>query len=247
MPKRMLSDGVLTSARINALSSEAELMFYRLLVVCDDHGRMDARTDVLRATLFPLRVDSVKTHHVEKWLGELEATGLVQRYLVGGQPYLSFAKWADHQRLRESRGKYPPPDGSPQLAATCGESRPEVKRSEEEEKGSTTFAQVVAKLPATPVPEWSAGLLEIRNALTSLAAPPEFDDPAYWKRIDDWLGANDSGVAYLAELRKFLAWHDALPKSRRKKNMRQAFRNWLAKAEQWSHNRAQRHQFQNRR
>lgn len=112
--------------------------------------------------------------------------------------------------------------------------------------GRTTFSPAVADATAQ-VPQWSAGLLEIQNALTSLHAPPEFNDPAYWKRIDDWLGANDSGVAYLAELRKFLAWHDALPVRRRKKNLKQAFRNWLAKAEQWSENRAQRQEFQRRR
>jgi hypothetical protein len=97
------------------------------------------------------------------------------------------------------------------------------------------------QVPAVPVlVEWPPGLVSIREQLGGLSAPPEFQDPPYWQRIDDWLGPEDSGVAYMAEFKKFLAWHDALPKTRRKKNLRHAFRNWLAKAESWSEQRAQR-------
>ena len=62
---------------------------------------------------------------------------------------------------------------------------------------------------------------------------------AYWHRIDAWLGSPTSGVAYLDELAKFLAWHAAQPKPQQPKDLKRAFRNWLAKSEFWSQSRAQ--------
>ena len=132
MPKRMLSEGVLTSPTIDKLSVEGELFFYRLLVVCDDHGRMDARPQVLRAKCYPLRVDSVKSAHVEAWVDELASAGLVTRYEHDGTPYVYMTKWRKHQRLRVTKSKYPDPEEpgssiSPQVAAGSGRKRPEAR------------------------------------------------------------------------------------------------------------------------
>lgn len=97
---------------------------------------------------------------------------------------------------------------------------------------------------ASPDTPWPAELQDVLGVIRSLRAPSEFYNAGYWARIDEWLGAKDSGVAYLDELRKFLAWHEALPKTQRKRNLLRAFRNWLAKAQNWSENRAQRQAIQ---
>ena len=52
MPNRILKDSICTSPNIDALSLEAETFFYRLLVQCDDYGRMDARPAILRARCY---------------------------------------------------------------------------------------------------------------------------------------------------------------------------------------------------
>lgn len=106
MPNRLLKEGIVDSALLDALSSEAEVCFYRLLVVADDLGRFDARTAIVRSRCFPLKEQSNMSAKVEAWLTELEDKLLILRYSVGGQPYLQIAKW--DQRVR-SLGKYPEP------------------------------------------------------------------------------------------------------------------------------------------
>ena len=126
----------------------------------------------------------------------------------------------------------------------------EESRVEESTVQRTTFARSSAKLPqssAPKPPEWSANQEDTRKLLTDTSAPEEFQDPLYWKRIDDWLGGPTSGVFYFAEFRKFLAHQEAQPKSRRKKHLRRAFRNWLSKSEFWRDQRAQRQLFATRR
>lgn len=68
----------------------------------------------------------------------------------------------------------------------------------------------------------------------------QFDDADYWSAIDEWLGGDDSAVFYLDEFRAFWAWHVARPVSQRRRALKQAFRNWLAKSERWKENDAQR-------
>jgi len=108
MPNRLLKEGIVDSDRINGLSAEAEVCFYRLLVVSDDLGRMDARPAIVRARCFPLKEQSNLTAKIEIWLEELARAGLIGRYVVDARPYLVISNW--DQRVR-SNGKYPaPPD-----------------------------------------------------------------------------------------------------------------------------------------
>lgn len=114
MPNRLLKEGIVDSDRINALSAQAEVFFYRLLVVSDDYGCMDARPSILRARCFPLR-DNITTDHLAKWMNELVEQKLVVTYSADGQPYLQVLRW--EQRIR-SKGKYPQPTEE-QLNGEC--------------------------------------------------------------------------------------------------------------------------------
>jgi hypothetical protein len=109
MPNRILKESVCTSATIDSLSPEEELFFYRLLVQCDDFGRMDARPAILRARCYPLRLAAVTDGTVARWLSGLQKTGLVSVYCVDGQPYLQVSTWDKHQQVRAKRSKYPAP------------------------------------------------------------------------------------------------------------------------------------------
>jgi hypothetical protein len=104
-----LKEGIVDSALIDSLSPEAEVCFYRLVVVADDLGRFDARTAIVRSRCFPLKEQSNFSAKVETWLSELADKLLILRYRVAGQPYLQIAKW--DQRVR-SNGKYPEPSDS---------------------------------------------------------------------------------------------------------------------------------------
>lgn len=114
MPNRILKESICTSGNIEALSEGAEILFYRLLVNCDDYGLLDARLPIIRAKCFPLRLDRVTDHDVAVWLEELQAAGLVDGYTVDGLPYLHVLSWAKHQQVRTQRARYPSPaEGEP--------------------------------------------------------------------------------------------------------------------------------------
>jgi len=129
MPNRIIKESICTSENIDQLSSFQETVFYRLLVNCDDYGCFDARVKVVASRLFPLKV--IRPAEIVKALNRLAETGLIILYEAKGKPYLKVVKWADHQRVRVSKHKYPmPEDGTacgelPQVAASCGEMRPE--------------------------------------------------------------------------------------------------------------------------
>jgi hypothetical protein len=125
VPNRLLKEGIVDSGRIDSLSPEAEVCFYRLVVVADDLGRFDARTAIVRARCFPLKEQSNFSAKVETWLQELEDKFLILRYRVAGEPFLQIMKW--DQRVR-SNGKYPEPSEDDlsafreRLTASCGQS-----------------------------------------------------------------------------------------------------------------------------
>ena len=108
MPNRILKESICTSPNIERLSWFEEVVFYRLIVQCDDYGRFDGRAPLLRARLFPL-LEDLDTEDVAAAVAMLEAVGLVERYVADGQEYLQLVAWEKHQRIRNPRVKYPPP------------------------------------------------------------------------------------------------------------------------------------------
>lgn len=106
MPTRYLKPGIRDSERINALTAEAEVFYYRLIVTVDDFGRADARPAMLKAACFPVR-DSASTKKCGDWLRELSSAGLIDCYSVDGKPYLQMQKWDNQPRARDS--KFPAP------------------------------------------------------------------------------------------------------------------------------------------
>ena len=110
MPNRILKESITTSCEIDQLDPKEEVFFYRLIVICDDFGRMDARPEILRAKCFPLRVDKVKTKDIASWITKLRDVGLIHLYQVDDKQYLELVKWGKHQQRRAKHSKYPPPD-----------------------------------------------------------------------------------------------------------------------------------------
>ncbi len=105
MPNRILKESICTSDNLNELKWFDECFFYRLLVNCDDYGRMDARPPILKARLFPLK--DVTNDAMEKALNALRAAGLIDLYEVSGRPILQLRTWERHQQIRAKKSKYP--------------------------------------------------------------------------------------------------------------------------------------------
>ena len=55
MPNRILKESIKYSPEIDKLSWFEEVVFYRLIVSCDDYGNMDGRAVVLKNELFPTK------------------------------------------------------------------------------------------------------------------------------------------------------------------------------------------------
>lgn len=105
MPNRILKESICRSEEIDSLSWFQEVLFYRLIVVCDDFGRFDGRTKIIKASCFPLK--SVTEKDIDKALGKLSAAGLVRVYEIQGRPYLQLVTWSAHQTIRNQKSKYP--------------------------------------------------------------------------------------------------------------------------------------------
>lgn len=109
MPNRIIKESICTSETIEKLSWFEEVFFYRLIVNCDDFGRLTARTEILKAKLFPLRDVSGKV--IESTLKKLQSLKML--YLYHGHDdrlYLQIESWGRHQQMRTTKSKYPAPD-----------------------------------------------------------------------------------------------------------------------------------------
>lgn len=109
MPNRILKESICVSDSINDLDWFGEVLFYRLIVNCDDYGRFDGRTAVIKNRLFPLK-DSVTLKNVDSAINKLARVGLVVPYEAGGKPFLFLPTWNEHQNVRAKRSKYPEPE-----------------------------------------------------------------------------------------------------------------------------------------
>lgn len=107
MPNRILKDSIRTSDSISHLSWFEEVLFYRLIVSCDDYGRYDGRPAVIKGTCFPLNNITVKD--IERALTPLETYGMICQYMVDGKPYIQLLHWEKYQTIRAKESKYPAP------------------------------------------------------------------------------------------------------------------------------------------
>lgn len=109
MPNRILRESICTSDTIDKLSWFEEALYYRLIVTCDDFGRFDGRTAVIKNRLFPLK-DGLTLKTVETALHGLANAGLVSFYMVEGRRFLCLPTWGKYQTQRAKVSKYPAPD-----------------------------------------------------------------------------------------------------------------------------------------
>ena len=117
MPNRILKESICCSDNMNSLTLLQENMFFRLIVNCDDYGRMDARPAIVKAKLYPLK--DYRLDQIEDALHALASAELVILYEVDGKPFLQMKTWDRHQTIRAKKSKYPSPDDGKTLASNC--------------------------------------------------------------------------------------------------------------------------------
>lgn len=109
MPNRIIKESICTSDSLDCLSWFDEVLFYRLIVNCDDYGCFDGRMAVIKNRLFPLK-ENLTTKEVSDGIMRLVSAGLVVLYESNGKPYLFLPTWNDHQTVRAKKRKYPEPE-----------------------------------------------------------------------------------------------------------------------------------------
>jgi hypothetical protein len=126
MPNRIIRESICTSDSIDKLSWFEEVLFYRLIVNCDDFGRFDGRAAVVKNRLFPLK-ENLTLKTVENALHGLASAGLVALYVFEGKRFLYLPTWGKYQTQRAKVSKFPSPDEGKQAdEITCKQMRADV-------------------------------------------------------------------------------------------------------------------------
>ena len=211
MPNRIIKESICFSESIRKLSWFEEVFFYRLIVNCDDYGRLDARPEILQARLFPLRRDITEST-VLKTLNVLTAAGMVQVYTYDSKPFLQLTAWEQHQQIRATKSKYPAPDDT-----SCNQMiSDDIKCPRNPIRIRESYSDICTEQDA-PAPK---GTLPLNDGT---------DYPIYADQIEKWESLYPS-VDVKQELRTMLGWLESHPQKRKTKRGINAFINgWLAR------------------
>lgn len=109
MPNRIIKESICSSDSIDQLSWFEEVLFYRLIVSCDDYGRYDGRAAIIKNRLFPLK-ENLTLKAVSEAIKKLASAELISLYEFEGRPYLYLPTWNEHQTIRAKRSKFPAPE-----------------------------------------------------------------------------------------------------------------------------------------
>lgn len=170
MPSRVVRDEIRRSESLSRVSPEAELTFDRLIVACDDYGRLDARPRVLKSELFPLR-DAFTPERVAVLVEELDREGCVLVYEVDGRPYLQLTGWEKHRGKgrRGPKSRFPAPPVQPRNLRESEESADSLPRVEGRESKGEGERDETAAADAASLSLCSAG-----GRKTKTPAPERF-------------------------------------------------------------------------
>lgn len=112
MPNRILRDWTL-SDKIDSLSVNSERFFTRLIMKADDYGCFNADPRILKANLFPLKLDSIREADIIRWMTECHKADTIVLYEVSNKKYLQIKDF--RQRLDKAKNKYPLPSDNDSL------------------------------------------------------------------------------------------------------------------------------------
>jgi hypothetical protein len=215
MPNRMLRDWT-DSEKVNSLSPQEERMFLRLIMKADDYGCYYADTRLLRASLFPLLIDTVREADISRWMAACQKAGLIVLYEVANKRYLQIVDFK--QRLDKARAKYPLPnenhavDVFPEFVNEFpGEVETEVEVEPELEK---KLKEKKATKVDRPPPK--------KKAIQHLFSESIIFDSAEFEKAISGTVYQEANIGYYWEIIK--NWSDS-------KNAKKA--DWLATAKNW--------------
>ncbi len=237
MGNRMLKESIRMSEQVDALDWFEEVMFYRLIVTVDDYGIYSANPVMLSHVLFPMK-ENVDSGMIKDALSHYVELGLIDVYAVENKGiYLKLVTWENHQRLHESKHKFPVPDDGenindeiicgnfPKISANSGKvkkdaekSRLKPSRNQVETKENSILCSEPSEMPTEP-------------AVISLPLNDGSYHGVTQKEIDKYSELYPA-VDVMQELRAMVGWCDSNPQRRKTKTGIKKFVNaWLSRAQ----------------
>lgn len=149
VPNRIIKESICTSDSIDSLNWFEEVLFYRLIVNCDDYGRYDGRAVIIKNKLFPLK-ENITLKAVNDAINKLASAELVTLYTFEGKPYLYLPTWNKHQTIRAKKSKYPDPDESIKTSESiCKQMQADVPVIQSNTKSNSYSEAILDKQPQT--------------------------------------------------------------------------------------------------
>jgi len=187
VPNRILKESICVSDSIDGLNWFEEVLFYRLIVNCDDYGRFDGRTAVIKNRLFPLK-DNLTLATVKSAIHKLASAGLVITYECMGKPYLYLPTWTTHQTVRAKRSKYPAPeDGVQSSESNCKQMNADASKPTQENAD-------VPEIQSNPIRESKSESESKRAGARDSETPDGFD--AFWSAYPHKVGKQAAHKAW---------------------------------------------------
>ena len=149
MPNRILKESICRSEDIDSLTWFEEVLFYRLIVICDDFGRFDGRIKIIKGSCFPLK--SVTEKDIDRALNKLSAVGLVKLYKVEEKPYLQLVTWSSYQTIRNQKSKYPECPSNLQEKENLHEKESDCEQLQSIENNCNQLQSIVFNCPRNPI------------------------------------------------------------------------------------------------
>ena len=205
MPNRIIKESICTSETVAQLSDFEFRLWIGLITQADDAGRCDARAAIIKGHVFPLR-ERVTIKDIDNALHALADKGCVSLYTVGGKPYLYFPSWAEHQRIRDCKPKFPAPESDdltvcgnlPQPAAESGfNTNPDTNNNNNNNNNNSLSLSAGARVEPTVVDVaryFEQSGLKKTDALTEAERFLAYNERLKWKCLPAWEGAADRWV-----------------------------------------------------
>jgi len=105
--KRMIDPSWLESGSLNGCHPMARLLFFGLISLSDDEGRLRGNCQYLRSVIFAYDEDITK-YQVDEWLLQLQKVDSIIRSQVDSHIYIYLPKWLEYQCIsKPTRSKLP--------------------------------------------------------------------------------------------------------------------------------------------
>lgn len=200
MPNRMIRDWT-ASDKINSVSVHAERFFLRLIMKADDFGCYHADSRLLKASLYPLLLDSIREADLLRWMTECQKAGLIVLYGNAGKKYLQIVDF--RQRLDKARSKYPLPsvnDFRETVNEFPAEVETEVEPEVEEEKYSAGAPEVFKAFDSDRFGQAWQGWKNYKKKEHRFSFKSPESENAAQKKLKEMAGADEeTAIAIIAE------------------------------------------------